>query len=81
MMNKKPTKYQIETVLDFAKIPPGKLPECLIDFTEWVKEMRRAKKIANILTPIDKFVWIDDKRHDITVTIVAAAKTDKEVSE
>jgi hypothetical protein len=62
-------EYEIKTVLDFTKIPQSKLSDCLLDFTEWVRIMKRAQKVADILTPIDRFVWIDDKQHNITMNI------------
>jgi len=70
----KAKEYEILTLLDFTKIPNTKLKTCLDEFSEWVKIMKRAQKTSKVLTPIEKFIWIDDKQRNITLTIVLPKK-------
>jgi len=62
-------KYEIKTVLDFTKIPKSKRLICFMEFNDWLDMMIRAQKLNSPLIPIDKFVWIDDKKRNITVSI------------
>lgn len=55
-----PTEYSIRNLTDFARIPPEKLDECLIDFKLWVKILREQGKQIKYAGFLPAFIWVDD---------------------
>jgi len=68
-----PAEYNIQTLTDFLKVPPDRLPACIKDFAAFLELARSVDDIAvaitkatgKLVTP-DKsatglwFIWIDD---------------------
>lgn len=88
-MNK---EYKIVGLLDFINIPNGKIDACLKDFKEWILlnkkvfkgkdnqvEIKQGGESKGFITvsPIEKFVWIDDGKVGYSKLIIKSG--DKEI--
>ena len=67
-------RIEIRTVADFVAIPAEKIEHCLKDFALWLS-FREAWKatigeIEGVSMPEDKFIWIDDGKHDAHISII-----------
>ena len=81
-------ELEMRTVEDFLKVPIDKIDHCLEDFKSWLMVYHSAEAMAQyrvkqmgITLPelqkvfkSDHFVWIDDGKHDATITISKAEK-------
>ena len=72
-----PTRYRLERVEDFEKIPEEKLGKCLEEFRTWIEVYRSAKVFVESLgdetckgsVKSAAFVWIDDGKEDVNISI------------
>jgi hypothetical protein len=68
-----PPRYEIRTVADFVALPPEKIGAFLTDFAEWLKVVHVAKGLKDaglvLKSPLDVFSWIDDGKHEMTLTV------------
>ena len=76
-----PKQYEIQTVADFAKVPPRRLRTCLKEFATCIEMHRATQDLLQAVQaelypgsepvgwPLHKFTWVDDKRQNVTMKL------------
>ena len=61
-----PERYEITTIEGLLDIPEGKLDDCLSALGEYCYIAGSLKRMG---MPVPKFIWLDDGKDDIIVTV------------
>ena len=70
-------RYEIETVLDFLKVPADRLDICLCEFRFFLEIARNLQTAFNNIQGSNlgkPFVWLDDGKRKITVNLEVKVK-------